>query len=291
MITSRSSPTGATLMVPPGEHSTPYTPLPVPHTGEGKVTVPPVSTGISRRQLLIGGGAALLVAGGLGTWAITSRLNPSPKSPAITVARPRATPNPNAPVMALLGHAQPITSLAWSPTAMTTLASASSDDLVLLWDIQAIQQGQASPTQPKAKQQFEAGKPLLAWSPDGGSIAIGNSGIVPEANDNLYDTQAEVYTSDLGQRIPTYDAKLMTFNLTVDIRSLSWAPGQFLVSVSHPHKATGNNGPYRLEFRDPLHPQKGLLSFLQYYFAYAVATSPDGTTQAIGTGIGYLADH
>jgi len=42
----------------------------------------------------------------------------------------------------------------------------------MLWDIQAIQQGQASQDQPKARKQFTAtGIVLLAWSPDGRFLA------------------------------------------------------------------------------------------------------------------------
>ena len=166
------------------------------------------------------------------------------------------------------------------------LASAGKDQLVLLWDIQAIQQGQASPTQPKAKQQFSsAASVLVGWSPDGGSIAIGNSGVALDGQ--LVDTKADVYKSDLSQRIPAYDDSLMTFNKTAYIRALVWAPSPYLITVSHPHLATGT-GPYVFEFRDPLHPQKGLLSFHELDFAYALAASPDGSMQAIASGLGVL---
>jgi WD40 repeat protein len=79
----------------------------------------------------------------------------------------------------------------------------------------------------------------------------------------------------------------MTFNKTAYIQALTWAPSQYLITVSHPHLATGT-GPYVLEFRDPLHPQKGLLSFHELYFAYALAASPDGSMQAIASGLGVL---
>jgi serine/threonine protein kinase len=270
--------------VPPTQ-AAPITPSLAPHTGEGKLVVPPAHGGITRRQILIGGGAAILLAGGLGTWAIASRLNAAPQ-PSTSISKAKPTPNPNAPVMTLLGHTQPISSLAWSPTAPAMLASAGKDQLVLLWNIQAIQQGQASPTQPKAKQQFSsAASVLVGWSPDGGSLAIGNSGVALDGQ--LVDTKADVYKSDLSQRIATYDDSLMTFNKTSYIQALVWAPSPYLITVSHPHEATGT-GPYVFEFRDPLHPQKGLLSFHELDFAYALAASPDGSMQAIASGLGVL---
>jgi eukaryotic-like serine/threonine-protein kinase len=127
----------------------------------------PAPSGISRRQLLIGGSAALLIGGGLGAWAITSRLHSSPLT---TIPTPKPTPNPNVPTMTLVAHTQPISSLAWSPTAPNILASAGKDSQVMLWDISAIQQRQASQTSPRAKQQFGSSPTssvLLAWSVDG----------------------------------------------------------------------------------------------------------------------------
>ena len=135
----------------------------------GKITGRPGTTGITRRQVLIGGGAAVLAAGGLGTWVLTAHPFQTGQNQAPTrVPAVKATPNPDAPVMTLLGHNQPVSSLAWSPATTNILASAGQDNQVMLWDIRAIQQGQASQDQPKAKKQFTAtGIVLLAWSPDG----------------------------------------------------------------------------------------------------------------------------
>ena len=240
---------------------------------------------VTRRNMLIVGGAAVLAAGGLGTWATTTFL---PRTPAAN--KPTTpTPNPNLPLMTLLGHTQPVSSLVWSPTAPTTLVSAGTDQQTMLWDIEALQRGQEDQGRPKVKQQFSSVGPLLAaWSPDGKEIAIGNSGSAINAqNPNIVDTTADVYQGDLSQRIAGYDTKLMTYFGTTLILALCWWPGKYLVSVSHPHATTGT-GAYMLEFRDPLHPEQGLISLHEQNFAYAIENSPDGSRQAIGTGIGVI---
>ncbi|TMD55604.1 MAG: hypothetical protein E6I93_05955, partial [Chloroflexi bacterium] len=151
-----------------GAASTPITPpLVSGRPGDGTVAVPPPSTGITRRRVLIGG-TALLIGGGVGAWALASHLHPS--SPTIVATqKPMPTVNPNAPIMTLTAHTQPISSLAWSPTTPNVLISAGKDSQVMLWDISAITQGQANPTTPRAKQQFNSStlsSVLLAWSAD-----------------------------------------------------------------------------------------------------------------------------
>lgn len=257
----------------------------VPGPNAGKVSEP--ARGLTRRQALIGGGAAVVLAGGLGVWAVASRFSSSAQN---GTSKPTPTHNPNAPLMTLVGHTQPISSLAWSPAAPLLLASAGKDGQVMLWDMQALQQGQSSQAKPKVRQQFKAASTtgtLLGWSSDGANLAIGNANEVVESNGQLLDTQADIYKGDLSRRIPVYDDKLMTFYGTTYTQALAWAPGKYLTTISHPHKDTGT-GEYLLEFRDPLQPQRGLLSFHQYYFGYAVAASPDGSTVAVGTGVGVM---
>ena len=84
----------------------------------------------------------------------------------------------------------------------------------MLWDIQALQQGQSSQAKPKASQQFKAASTsgtLLGWSSDGANLAIGNANEAVESNGQLLDTQADIYKGDLSRRIAAYDDKLMTF--------------------------------------------------------------------------------
>jgi len=269
-----------------GRAATPITPAFTP-TG-GKITERPGTTGITRRQVLIGGGVALLAAGGLGTWVLTShpfqsRQNPVP----MRVPTVKPTSNPDAPAMTLLGHNQPISSLAWSPATTNILASAGNDDQVLMWDIQAIQQGQASQDQPKAKKQFTStGTVLLAWSADGKDLAIGNpTFLIPNLNNpdpNTVATTMYVYRGDLRDFAPGYDDKL-TFPKTVKISALTWAPGKYLVTGHHPHDL---NEHYLLEVWDPARPEQRLAPLTQFGFIYGLAYSPDGATLAAAEGLG-----
>ncbi len=280
-------PTGrAPFVSTAGRSATQITPALTP-TG-GKITERPGTTGITRRQVLIGGGVALLAAGGLGTWVLTAHPFQARQNQVPTrVPTVKAMPNPDAPVMTLLGHNQPISSLAWSPTTPNILASAGNDDQVLLWDIQAIQQGQASQDQPKAKKQFTAtGIVLLAWSPDGKDIAIGNpTFLIPNLNNpdpNTVSTTMYVYTGDLRDFAPGYDDKL-TFPKTVKISALTWAPGKYLVTGHHPGDL---NEHYLLEVWDPTRPEQRLASLTQFGFIYGLAYSPDGSTLAAAEGLG-----
>src|SRR5947209_20512190 len=93
-----------------GAAATPITPpLVSGGPGDGTVAVPPTSTGITRRRVLIGGavgGTALLIGGGVGAWALASHLHPS--SPTIVATpKPMPTVTPNAPIITLTAHTHP----------------------------------------------------------------------------------------------------------------------------------------------------------------------------------------
>ena len=274
------------IMPASGRAATPITPGLTP-TG-GKITGRPGTTGITRRQVLIGGGVALLAAGGVGTWALaTHAFQASQNQVPTRVPTGKPAPNASTPVMTLLGHNRPVSSLAWSPTTTNILASAGQDDQVMLWDIQAIQQGQASQDQPKAKKQFTAtGTVLLAWSPDGKDLAIGNpTFLIPNLNNpdpNMVATTMYVYTGDLRDFAPGYDDKL-TFPKTVKIKALTWAPGKYLVTGHHPSDL---NEQYLLEVWDPAQPEQRLAPLTQFGFIYRLASSPDGATLAAAEGLG-----
>lgn len=247
-------------------------------------TVPPASKGgVTRRQVLIGGGAALLLVGGLGVWEFASRRTTT--SPAIVQNTRRPALNPNAPLLTLLAHTQPISSLAWSPTAPHILASAGKDSQVMLWDIPAIAQGQASKTTPQAKQQFNsstASPVLLAWSAQGDALAIANAYYTLEASGELIDMTIKIYKSDLSAPDTHYDESWMTFLRTAFISDVSWGPGKYIIAITKPHELAGKTQ-YRLEFRDPLDPKFGLRTILEYGFGYSVAVSPaDQSTLAMG---------
>ncbi|MDQ2884957.1 MAG: serine/threonine-protein kinase [Chloroflexota bacterium] len=137
---------------------------------EQHTTSIPAPSLVTRRRLLIGGGVAALAAGGLGTWAFASSHNAVKTGP-ITSTTPAAA-RAGAP-MVLLGHDKPVSSLSWVPQR-NVLASASGDDgKAMLWDIDQLVK------QPNTSQQYAhyeyisySGNTLVAWSPDGKSLAI-----------------------------------------------------------------------------------------------------------------------
>lgn len=265
----------------PAADGQPATPPPDSIPGGGKLVVAP-SHGIPRRQVLIGGGAVLLAAAGLGTWAVVSKEHTTPTTGVVTKARP--TVNPNAPAMTLLAHTRPITSLAWSPSMPNILTSAAQDNQVMLWDVAAIQQGQASQNTPKAKQSLGSAtiNPLkLAWSADGQSLAIGNAVYVLESSGTRVDMQMQVYKSDLSNLQPYYNASYMTYLRTGYVSAVSWGPGKYLVAITRPYELAGQTK-YYLEFRDPAHPQNGFGTIIQYGFGYSLAPSPDASQLALG---------
>jgi serine/threonine protein kinase len=274
--------TGGAPFTPRPDSSYPPYATPVPGTGfnpsastfvsGGQATVGVPYTGtaptMTRRRLLIGGGTALLIAGGgFGIWAFATRshagqVTPPGGQPA-TSSSPSTQGNTgsgaNGPLL-LQGHNKPVASLAWSP-AGNILASAGSDDdgQVFLWDIQALSQQSGQKPQPKAKQQFSTGiGMLLAWSPKGDMLAIANAGNnqsgLQFSNPN---TDVFVYTGDLAGFAPGYSNKF-TFQDIVSISAMAWAPGPYLVTITQPDFKV--NDPYTIRVWDPAHPQHQLTS-------------------------------
>jgi WD40 repeat protein len=194
-------------------------------------------------------------------------------------------------VLVLLAHTQPISSLAWEPGAPHMLASAGKDSQVMLWDIPAIAQGQASKTTPQAKQHFNStthDTVLLAWSAQGDALAIANAYSTPEANGQLFDMTIKMYKNDLSAPDPRYDESWMTFLRTLDITDMAWGPGTDIITITKPYELAGKTK-YRLEFRDPLDPKFKLKTIWEYGFGYSVAVSPaDRSTLAMGVLDGVL---
>jgi serine/threonine protein kinase len=266
-----------------GAAITPRLPITPAPTGPATTISPASKGGITRRQVLIGGGAALLLAGGgIGAWEIISRHTTAPVTVHHTT---RSTPNPNAPVLTLLAHTQPISSLAWSPTAPHMLASAGKDSQVMLWDVPAIAQGQASKTAPQAKQQFNSSSlsaVLLAWSADGSALAIANAYYTLEPDGNNVDMHMLIFKSDLSALEPYFHEKLMTFQRTSFVSDVSWGPGKYIIAITKPFELAGKSQ-YRLEFRNPLDSKLGIRTLWEYGFGYSVAVSPaDRLTVAMG---------
>lgn len=281
-------PTGGTpLFSPAGRNSLPNASL--LQADGGKLTAAPAQKGITRRHILLGGGAALVAIGGVGTWAVASRLAQA-QSHLHTIAThtptTRPTPQANAPALTLLGHNKPITTLNWSPRA-NILASAGEDNQVMLWDMQDIQQGQNNSPQPKAKQSLEAiGFLLLAWSPDGKQLAIGNGAYDHNTSDNF----VIVYNGDL--HAPAYNNVLA---VPSSLNALTWAPGTYLVAANNLDEPK-NKFLFQLQLWDAAQPRQKLapirlatsVSYSGYVTPNPMAFSPNGSMLAIGTSKGVL---
>ena len=264
--------------------SQPVTPPPISMgPAESKLRIPSRSTGIPRRQVLIGGGAVVVAALGLGTWAFATREHSA--STITKTPKVKPTMNPNAPLMTLVAHTKPVSSLSWSPTTPNILASAGLDTQAMLWDVAAIQQGQASQNTPKAKQALGSSTVapvLLAWSADGQSLAIGNAVYVLEPSGTRVDMKMQIYKSDLSTLAPYYNDSYMTYQRTGYVSAISWGPGKYLIAITKPYELAGKSE-YYLEFRTPQHPQQGFGLFIAYGFGYSLALPPDGSQLALGS--------
>ncbi len=184
---------------------------------------------LTRRQLLIGGGAAAVLAtGGVGAWAIASHVNTRPKGTTAGVTS-SPTASPNDPALILLGHTKPVTSLSWSSKA-NTLVSAGPEGNIVLWDMQALAQQKSQTPRPVAKQEFGPNADVhVAWSPDGNSIAIGN--IAGDFTNNT--TSIYLYNKNLGTTVQGYEKPIIVPD-TLSIDALCWTNSKYIVTVHTP---------------------------------------------------------
>jgi serine/threonine protein kinase len=263
------------------------------------VTTPATQRRLTRRQVLIGGGAALLlVGGGLGAWEIASTLNHTGQNQAQTTRttgtrqkKPTTTTSstPGSPNFLLTGHDQPATALVWSPKT-PILASAGLDGNVMLWDILATQQQEASTKKAKATQFLgvTGNNMLLAWSPDNAYLAIGN---VNGHNANYSSAYLSIYTANLSNPLAGYQN--LPFNGSVFFNGLAWTPGKYLLAAMNDTN-TSTTICWQVDIQAGLlHPDTSTMPktsvpvFMSLdssvYYLNPLAVSPDGTTAAIGT--------
>lgn len=188
-----------------------------------------------------------------------------------------------------------MTGLAWSPslTARSTLASIGKDGQVLLWNVTG-QQQQLSPLGKQSPGVADI-EMVMAWSPDGSIVAIGNVSSQSATLD--FNTYIIFYKGDLSGPVTNLNG-LAEANGAVKIANgdvlyaLSWAPSPYLIAGID---VTNSN------FNSPLTSQYFLLdptgitksrnlssSTLPYYFNVGnssnsglIRLSPDGTTLAI----------
>jgi serine/threonine protein kinase len=212
---------------------------------------------LTRRQVLIGGGAALAVAGGgLGILELSSRSRPSPHRSGGTTPgtqRTASTAGAHEPAMTLLGHNSAVQVLAWSPRANILASSGSANDnQVFLWDIDSAYQ-QKNPT-PKytsaASFDLIPNGFLVAWSPDGTALAIANTRAGNIAN-NPY--VLLVYKGDLSGPTPGYEKPLILFSNVIE--ACNWLDTTYIVTVTYP---TLLGSTMELELWDWRHPERRL---------------------------------
>jgi serine/threonine protein kinase len=245
-------PTGGTpLFSPVGRNSLPNDSL--PQADGGKLTVKPVQKGMTRRQVLIGGGAALVMAGGgLGILELFSRSRPSPHRNGGTTPGPQqtaSTTGTNGPAMTLLGHNTAVQVLAWSPSANILASSGSTgDNQVFLWDIDsAYQQKNSTPTHTAtAVFDLTPNGLLVAWSPDGKMLAIANT-VARNIANNPY--VLLVYKGDLSGPAPGYEKALILFSDV--IAACSWLDTTYIVTVTTQTLPSATMGLQLWDWRHP----------------------------------------
>lgn len=258
-------------------------PQPTMLTPDGRQnTSPSGNRSLSRRHIIIGGSAALLAAGGLGTWAAVSRFRTAPGQQTKSVPTPM--PNPNGPDLILQGHLKPASSLAWSPRKNVLASIADQDDL-LLWDITKQQSGSPDPI---ARRKARRGSAmLLSWSPDGNILALANTGEEPLSQDNA---AIDIYTGDISKLAPGFTT-YVTGEGTATISGMCWASKTTLVTVTHSPLNSNDSNHFRLWALDVTQPGQRVKAIpiagsLGGGFSLSappplLATSPDGTLIAI----------
>ena len=188
--------------------------------------------GITRRQLLLGGGAATVLVLGGATWAITSNTHTRSniQSTPVTGNTPAtASPGPGDPALILLGHNKPVTSLSWSPKA-NTLMSAGAEGNIFAWDIEALAQQKGQTLLPLAKQTFSPyDNILVSWSPDGNAVAIGNA----TGDINANTSSVYVYQKDLRAPVQGYEKPILVPGV-ISIHALGWALNKYIVTIDMP---------------------------------------------------------
>jgi dipeptidyl aminopeptidase/acylaminoacyl peptidase len=165
--------------------------------------------------------------------------------------------DPGADPLILKGHDLPVYRLAWSPDS-NTLASASQDKTVRLWDVRA-----ASPSgKPIVLKGYEDQVVAVAWSPDGRALASGS-----------WDNTARVW--DLSSGAPSADPIILRGH-TQAVVAVAWSPdGRYLVTTSYDDTARQ----WDMRAADPA---ASAIVLNDTSAVTAAAWSPDGRTLATG---------
>ncbi|HEV2655107.1 MAG TPA: serine/threonine-protein kinase, partial [Ktedonobacteraceae bacterium] len=254
---------------------------------EQHTTSIPAPSLVTRRRLLIGGGVAALAAGGLGTWAFASSHNGGKPAP-ITSTTPAAV-RAGAP-MVLLGHDNPVSSLAWMPQRNVLASASSKEGKALLWDIdQLVKQPNTSPQYAHYEYISFSGNTLVAWSPDGKSLAISEG-------KGLVDSSAVEINTPSSTLSFAKNAPQITVPDGDTIYSLAWLNNRQLITLAQHLDLKlddPNNNKFMLRLWDTAQPKiQPQPVVFQGYFSQptaaiasigtnAAAFSPDGSQLAI----------
>jgi serine/threonine protein kinase len=252
-------------------------------------SAPPPATEkrISRRSMLVGGSAALVLLGGsVGAWAMMRTMQkPAATSKTTTTLSP--TPDPNGPDLILRGHTKPVTSLAWASQSSTMLASAADDGTVLLWQIKPSQQ-LAVKLSPSVRQSFHPSSSLqIAWSSDSKFLAIGNTG----KGKSGISASIDMYTGDLQKTAPGYNTSLIISDIP-SLAGLGWQ-NHYLISLATQSIQTSQKQ-LQLNLWDTQQPQQqlepisivGSLSTDSSNRSPILLASPDGNSLALAEAEG-----
>lgn len=228
---------------------------------------------MSRRQVLVASGIGLVAIGGtaFAAWAMTHNTHTTTSlggnkssTPAAngTSTGSDATPQANstqsanaagAPILIQGKHDKAVATLAWSP-AGNILASAGAEEehQVFLWDADKLQQGQNLQEKASHDFQYNVTDMVMAWSQDGGMLAIGNAGL-----GDMNSAPIAVFKGDLSDYAPGFDDKF-GIKGTTSVEGICWGPGQYIYAVIHPFDLNGKidlNAQDQLFLIDPKQPQ------------------------------------
>jgi WD40 repeat protein len=224
---------------------------------------PPNAHRVSRRTLLLGGIAAVGMAGVASAWRGFAQPSAHTSLEATRSSRPVAALRKGQTLSTYRGHASAIFSVGWSPDGKH-IASGSTDTTVQVWDAHSGGQvltyrGHTSPVL------------TVAWSPDGKRIVSGCGETGGEAGG---ETTVQVWNALDGGQVLTYRGH------TQPVLAVAWSPdGTSIASggedslIQAWDAATGSMKP---SFVGKTYP--GIITSL--------AWSPDGTALAVGGSSG-----
>ncbi|MBO0778774.1 MAG: protein kinase [Ktedonobacteraceae bacterium] len=183
---------------------------------------------VTRRNILIGGAAALVVVGASGgIWAYANRatlFKPATTPVPTHAPQPTPTPDPNGPALVLRDHNKPAGSLAWSPT-QNILYSAADDNSVKSWNVDQLQQQKKEEYTSTGNYPFNGIEKQLLWTTDGQYLIVGSARVT----DDLSSTIIDVYKSDMSGPIAGLDKGITVPSLS--LKGVGWYQKKYIAAL------------------------------------------------------------